>query len=401
MRKKLLFVIDSLAIGGAEKSLLSLLNLIDPSKFEVDLLLFKQDGDLEKYVPRYINIIPSPEYFQFIRKEKRFINNNTIYFSYRLKTSLCLRINQFKKTPRHTEQVVFKSINKLINPLNKNYDAAISYSQGMPTYFVANKVIASKKLAWINTDYVHTLYDKEVDYQSYKKIDKIIAVSQHIKESVGKINREYEQKLEMILDIINPNMINQMSEEFKAEEFEESTINILTVGRLVSAKAYDKAIEAARLLKNSGYKFRWFAVGEGPERNKLQQLINQYELQDCFVLLGKKLNPYPYMKACDLYVQSSIKEGFGLTVMEAKILKKPIVCTGFPTAKEIIHNHVDGLIVQHDIEAIFKGVKKYLDDEPFRKRVIHNLNSIEPYNSVNQLEKFYQLIDNQNMVISL
>ena len=400
MRKKLLFVIDSLTIGGAEKSLISLLNMIDSSKYEIDLLLFKKGGDLEKYVPRNINILPVPEYFRYINREKLTASKSVLYSYYRLKTSLSLRINNFQQKTLHSEQVVFRSIKKVMLPIQKKYDVAIAYSQGMPTYFVAKKVNASRKLAWINTDYVNTLYDKEIDYQSYEKIDKIIAVSQNTRESVSQIRKEYTHKVDIILDILDPNMIYKMAEEHKVDEFDKFSVNILTVGRLVSAKSYDTAIEVARLLKNSGYKFKWFGIGEGPERKKLQDLIDQYELNDCFILLGKKLNPYTYMNDCDIYVQTSIKEGFGLTVSEAKILKKPIVCTTFPTAKEIINHNIDGLIVDHEVDSIYNGIRKYLDDIHFKEKIIRELRSKEPYSSVNQLNKFYELVENESVVIS-
>lgn len=393
MKKKLLFVIDSLIIGGAEKSLISLLSMIDSSKYEIDLLLFKKGGDLEKYVPKYVNMLSVPEYFRFINKEKLPISKNIPYFYYRFKTSLSLRLNNYKKNTLHSEQVVFRSLKKIISPIHKKYDVAIAYSQGMPTYFVANKVTASRKLAWINTDYINTLYDKEIDCESYKKMHKIIAVSQHIKESVSRIRKEYNNKIDIILDIIDPNMIYKMAEEHVVNEFDKSSVNILTVGRLVTAKSYDTAIEVTRLLKDSGYKVKWFGIGEGPERNRLQELIDKYELNDYFILLGKRLNPYTYMKNCDIYVQTSIKEGFGLTVSEAKILKRPIVCTSFPTAKEIINHNVDGLIVNHDINSIYNGIRRYLDDISFKEKVMKELNSIETYNSVDQLKKFYQLIE--------
>jgi len=388
MKKKLLFVIDSLTIGGAEKSLVSLLNLTDSSKYDIDLLLIKRGGDLEKYLPSYINILPVPNYFSSIEKKFTF---EKIY--YRIKTSLNLRVNNYKKNALHSEQVVFKSINKFISPLNKMYDVAIAYSQGMPTYLVANKVKASKKLAWINTDYVNTLYNKELDYKSYSKIDKIIAVSEHTKSSVSQLREEYKNKVELVLDIVDPKMIDKMSLEEDAEEFDKSLVNILTVGRLVTAKGYEKAIEVAKILKHVGYKFKWFSIGEGPERKKLQKMIEEYELQDYFIFLGKKVNPYIYMRNCDIYVQTSIKEGFGLTVSEAKILKRPIVCTSFPTAKEIIQNEVDGLIVDHDIASIYNGVKKYLDEKSFKERVLKKLDSTEPYSSVNQINNFYSLIE--------
>lgn len=394
MKKKLLFVIDSLSIGGAEKSLVSLLNLIEPSKYEIDLLLFKRGEDLERYLPKHITILPVPEYFRFIHNEKFATIKNMTYSYYKIKTSLNLRLNKYTRKILHSEQVVYKSLTRIIYPIERMYDVAIAYSQGMPTYFVASKVKASKKLAWINTDYVNTLYDKELDYESYKNITKIIAVSQHTKESVMKIRTEYDDKIDIVFDIVNPSLINTMSEEVEINEFDKSVVNILTVGRLVSAKSYESAIGVARLLKDSGYKFKWFVIGEGPERKRLQELIMENDLLDSFFLLGKRLNPYPYMKNCDIYVQTSIKEGFGLTVCEAKILKRPIVCSNFHTAKEIINNNIDGLIVEHNKNSIFNGIKKYLDDSNFRDEILKQLNVEEPYNSINQLNKFYQLIEN-------
>ncbi|MES9668897.1 glycosyl transferase [Bacillus cereus] len=394
MKKNILFVIDSLTIGGAEKSLISLLNLIDPSKYAIDVMLFKKGGDLETYIPNYVNVLKSPSYFRYINNEKFPKSKRFTYLSYRIKTSLNLRLNNYRKSALHSEQVVFRSLNKIIMPIQKKYDVAIAYSQGMPTYFVANKVSALQKIAWINTDYANTLYDKDVDFKSYKKMDKIIAVSENTRNSVYKIRKEYYEKVDILLDIVCPSMIHKLAQEYEVEEFDKTIINILTVGRLVTAKAYSKAIEVAKLLKASGYKFKWFAIGEGPEKIILQELIDRYELNGYFVLLGKKLNPYPYMENCDIYVQTSLKEGFGLTVSEAKILKKTIVCTNFATAKEIINHNTDGLIVEHDIESIYKGVRRYIDDNDFREEISKELNSMEPYNSVNQLEKFYDLIEN-------
>lgn len=393
MKKKLLFVIDSLTIGGAEKSLVSLLNLIDSSIYEIDLLLFKRGGDFEKYVPHFVNIIKVPQYFSFLNGKRFSLSKNIKFFYYRLKTSINLRWNNYQQDILHSEQVVYKNIKNIIDSINKNYDIAIAYSQGLPTYYVANKVKAKKKFAWINIDYITTLYDKDLDFESYKKINKIVTVSEHTRKSVSKMRPEYSNNVEMILDIVNPVMINKMASEQAVDEFDKSFINILTVGRLAGQKAYDKAIEVAKLLKEDGYKFKWYGVGEGQERQNLENLIEKNQLNDCFILLGKKFNPYIYMKNCDIYVQTSIKEGFGLTVSEAKILKKPIVCTCFPTAYEIIKHEVDGLIVEHDVESIYNGVKKYLDEKSFREKILKKLEITEPYSSVNQLKKFYNLIE--------
>lgn len=392
--KKLLFVIDSLFIGGAEKSLISLLNVLDYEKYDVDLLLFKRGGDFEKYLPSNINVLEVPEYFRFINGNRFGLKKDIIYFINRLKVSINLRINNYKKKELHSEQVVFKTIKGCLNSNLKKYDVAIAYSQGMPTYFVANKVIADKKLAWINTDYVTTKYDFDLDYESYKNIDKIITVSKHTKKSVSNLRKEYKSKVDMILDIVNPKLIKKMSNEQEVGELKDSYINILTVGRLVSAKGYDKAIKVANLLKNDGYNFKWFVIGDGDERENLQRLINKYKLTEHFILLGKKTNPYPYIKKCSIYVQTSIKEGFGLTVIEAKILKRPIVCTNFPTSYEIITSNEDGIIVDMDIDSIYKGIKKYITDINFKLKIEEKVRSREEYSSVEQINKFYEIIEN-------
>ncbi|MGD6815523.1 glycosyltransferase [Metabacillus sp. 84] len=391
--KKLLFVIDSLNIGGAEKSLVSLLNMIDPSKYEIDLLLFKRGGDLEKHVPEYVNILSPPEYFLFLDGTRFPIGKKLKYYNFRIKTSLFIRLNNFKRKSHHSEQVVYRSIKSILKPIITHYDAAIAYSQGMPTYYVAHKVNALKKLAWINTDYVNTQYDKNVDYDSYKHMDKIITVSYHTKQSISKIRDEYKKKIDLIFDIINPEFISKLADEQNIVEFEDSFVNILTVGRLVSAKSYDKAVEVARLLKSAGYKFKWFVIGEGSEKDAIQRMIDDYNLNAHFVLLGKKINPYVYMKNCDIYVQTSSKEGFGLTVCEAKILKRPIVCTNFDTAKEIIEHNKTGLIVEHNIESIYEGVKRFLEDHSFKRDIMKELDSIQPYNSLNQLQRFYNILE--------
>jgi glycosyltransferase involved in cell wall biosynthesis len=344
--KNILFVVNSLTIGGSEKSLVSLLNCIDYNKYQVDLLMFKKGGDFEKYIPSEVNVLEIPDYYKFIsgKKHKLKFKDRVKYSLCRLSTSINLRTN--KKI--QSEQIIYKHHKNVLKSIDKNYDVAVAYSQGFPTYFVADKVNAQKKLAWINCDYATTGYDKDWDELFYNKFDKIIAVSETIKKSILEIKPIYKDKIQVVLDIVNPKLIEYMSEEEVVFE-DKSYINILTVARLViHYKGYDIAVKAAKALKDNGYKFRWYVVGEGECRKEIESLIIENNLKDTFILLGKKQNPYPYMKNCDLYVQPSRKEGFGLTVAEAKILRRPIVCTNFNTANELICNYEDGLIVGMD-----------------------------------------------------
>lgn len=392
--KKILFVINSLTIGGSEKSLVSLLSLLDYKKYSVDLLMFRHGGEFEKYIPKEVNVLNELGYYSYVGKKKNGISNlnKSKYAFNRIKTSINLRINLKKSIPIHADQVLYRSHYKVLDNTNKKYDVAIAYSQGLPTYYVAEKVNSDKKLAWINCDYVTTMYDKEYDKKFYRDFSKIIVVSNNIRQSIVKLNKEYEKKLEVIFDIVDPKLIEKMAEEEKVLQ-DKSYINILTVARLVIVyKGYDVAIKAAKLLKDDGYRFKWFVIGDGEDKNKMKQLILENEVEDCFILLGKKDNPYPYMKNCDIYVQPSKREGFGLTVVEAKILKKPILCTNFNTASEIINNKYDGIIVDKNEEDLYRGLKMYIDDLKLKEDILHNLNSENQYSSVSEIEKIFNLI---------
>ena len=392
--KKILFVINSLTIGGSEKSLVSLLNLLDYKKLSVDLLMIRKGGEFEKYIPKEVNILDEQEYYMFLTNKKIKISMLQRYkYSFcRIKTSIDLRVNIRKHNPIHAEQIIYNNHKKVLKRIDKCYDIAIAYSQGLPTYFVADNVIAKKKIAWINCDYATTMYNKKYDEVFYDKFNNIVAVSNSIKESIIKMNKNYEKKLKVILDIVDPNLINKMANEFTVFQ-DKSVINILTVARLVVVhKGYDIAINAAQLLRNNGYKFKWYIVGDGPDKRKMEKMIHDNQLQENVILLGKKDNPYPYMKNCDIYVQPSKKEGFGLTVAEAKILKKIIVCTNFNTASELITNKYDGLIVDQSAEAVYKGIIKYINDSNFKDTICKTLNINESYNSIKEIEKINSLI---------
>lgn len=391
--KKILFVINSLTIGGSEKSLVSLLNLIDYSKYEVDLQMLKKGEPFDKYIPKEVNILDIPDYYRFLTGDSKNINlyKKILYMISRYKSSIELRLNGKFDKKINNQQIFYRNQKRILDKLPTKYDVAIAYAQGFPTYFVAEKVEADKKLAWINCDYTATLYDKSLDKKYYDRIDNIIAVSENGKKSIVNVNNDYENKVKIIKDIVNPNLIKEMAKE-SIEELDEKDINILTVARVVkSYKGYDLAVKAARLLKDEGYKFKWYAIGDGPDKEQIENLIKENKIEDEFILLGSKDNPYPYMKKCNIYVQPSRVEGFGLTVVEAKILKKPIVCTNFETAKEIINNNIDGLIVNIHEKSIVNGIKMYMKNEVFKNKIINNLNNNEPYTTIGELDKICRL----------
>ncbi|MGG7157910.1 glycosyltransferase [Clostridium perfringens] len=318
--------------------------------------------------------------------------NKFKYLFYRIKTSINLRINNISKNSIYPEQVLYNSVKNILNPIMKKYDMAVAYSQGFPTYFISDKVSSNKKLAWINCNYVKSKYDKDLDNKYYNKIDKFIVVSKFIYDSISKMKYGYKNKMKIIFDIIDPNLIEQMSLDsvYEIEQLnDKETFTILTVGSLVEAKGYDLLIKAANLLKLNKFDFKWFIIGEGEERDKIKKLISRHNLEKQVFFLGSKSNPYKYMRLCDLYVQTSIREGFGLTVMEAKILKKVIVSTNFDTINELITNKVDGIVVEKNENDIYKAISELMTNLNYYNSIKTNLKKIMPYNSVSEINKFY------------
>lgn len=392
--KKLLFVIDSLYCGGAEKSLVSLLNNIDYKNYSVDLMMLKRGGDFERLLPENVNILESPKYYRYLNGEEQ---SNLIFKFYylfkRVKIHLEIKVNQRKRRKKiQPVQIIYKNIKKIIEENLKQYDGAIGYSQGFPTYYIVDKVKSKKKIAWINCDYPTTLYDKDFDYNYYKKIDSIVAVSKYSLNGINNMKYNYSEKTQLIYDIVDPKIIRLLSKEAMEEEFDKNKFNIVTVGRLDTVKGYDLAIQAAYRLKKFDVNFRWYAIGEGRDRELFEELIKRYKLEERFILLGSRCNPYPYMRKCDLYVQTSKKEGFGLTVMEAKILNKTIVCTDFTTSGELIKDS-EGYIVSRDYKELAMLINKLYKNRELIESTENFLKASIPYSTVSEVNKVYKLLN--------
>lgn len=394
--KNVIFVIDSLTCGGAEKSLVTLLSLFDYEKYSVDILMFKRNGTFEKFLTDRVNIISAPKYMKLLHLplKKSFMIKNFKYLLTRLITSFKLRLNNKSKNKLHTAQVVWKSIKSCIEPQDKKYDVAIAYSQGLPTYYVATKVNSNKKLAWINTDYNVAGYKKEYDYDFYKKYNNIVAVSDKLKEIIHKTFAEFQEKITTVYDIIDPNFLHSMSKKGKGFTDDFNGLRILTIGRIVPQKGYDLAIQACEKLKNDGYDFKWYIIGDGCIRKEIEDLIIKKNLINKFILLGEQDNPYQFLKQADIYVQTSKLEGFGLTIAEAKIFKKPLLSTDFNVIYNQIKTEYNGLIVQMNSDAIYKGIKRLIDNNNLRCYFINNLNLEKAYCTVSEVDKIYKLMEN-------
>ncbi len=382
--KSIVFVIESLDCGGAEKSVVTLLNNLDYNTYKVDLILIKKGGEFEKFLPSdvrvtYINI---------------FSGFNTLMLLFaRLKFWLFRKIDT--KDRYHSSQHFWSAFGRRIDKNSKTYDIAIAYGQGFPTYFVLDKVIAATKYSWLNTDHQKLGYNPSFDYKKYCKYNGIVAVSEEsglsLKKAMKSIGKELP--IEIIKDISDKEMILKMSNEDQGFlDQKDDDIKILTVCRLVKEKGLNLALEACEILHHKKIGFKWYVIGEGFEREQLEQQIASKGLQDHFILMGFKENPYSFMKTCDIYVQSSLFEGLGLTVIEAAILCKPIVTTNFPTASTIVTHKETGLISEMTSAAIAEQILKYIEDNAFMADVIDRLAKQTNNDKATSLDKFNKLM---------
>ena len=374
MKKKILLVIDSLNSGGAEKSLISLLSLLDYDKYEVDLLTFRSGGLYEPLIHESVNRLKSPDIFTTMSKSIKevLINKEYSNFFWRIKSSIDIRYKMRFTHIKHGAQAMWPNLKNKIQSLNKEYDVAVAYSQGTPTYYVAEKVEAVKKICWINTDYIKAGYNIEFDKKYYNNYNNIVTVSNKNKEILEKVFPKYKTKIKVIYDSISPKLVINMAKEDKGYNDDFDGIRILTIGRHVHLKGYDIAIDAARILKEKGIKFRWYSIGEGVLTSRLKQQVKENNLEDEFKFIGTYTNPYPFISGCDIYCQPSRFEGFGMAIAEAKILKKPVIVTNFEIASEQIKDEENGLIVEMNSQSISTAIIRLMDDI-FKEKIVSNL----------------------------
>lgn len=394
--KKVLFVIDSLHCAGAEKSLTTLLSLLDYSKYDVDLQLFGYGGALEELVPKEVNILKPMEYIKFSSLStknaviKSLKNMNFKMLSSRLKFSLAIRKNNYSNAQK--ARVYWQKVSNVIENNNKEYDIAISYAQGVPTFYVAEKVCAKKKLAWVNVSYKLEDEDRVFQEQFYDKYNKIVAVSDSAKKIFLETFPKYTDKLEIIYDINDADFIKKMSDQGQSYNDNYTGLRILTIGRLANQKGYDIALEACKILKEKGIEFKWYSLGVGPLKEEIEKYINENNLENNFKLLGVKSNPYPFIKDCDIYVQTSRFEGFGIAIAEARMLNKPVVTTRFDAVYNQMIDRKNGLVVDMNAESVVNGILELIQDKKITNEIIEYLKK-EKKGNTEELEKFYKLIN--------
>ncbi|HTO15825.1 MAG TPA: glycosyltransferase [Edaphocola sp.] len=396
MKIKLLFVNESLTLAGGEKSLIALLSNLDPEKYEIDLQLFHYGGELDSFIPSYVNILPPLPYTSFANQGlyKSITNcykkNHLKFLIAKLTYSLRLRTGQFSHPEK--AQLYWESVHKSFSKPKKVYDVAIAYAQGIPTFYVNEKINALKKVAWINVNVKFSEKNKVFQENHYRKFDSIIAVSEFTHEHLKNLFPLLQNKYDTIYDIIDYQSIVKMSQE-AIECYNKDSFNILTVARLNKAqKGYDIVLEVCKILKEKNINFHWYAIGIGPYKTEMESYIKENQLEAYFTFLGTKKNPYPYFKNADLYVQTSRHEGFGLSIGEARLLNTPVVTTRFDTVFMQMVDGKNGLVTDINATAVADAIEKMMNDKNLYDSIVAYLKQEQKENK-ESAKKFDSLIE--------
>lgn len=397
--KKLLIVSFDMEVGGVERSLISLLNELKDAPYIIDLFLYRHAGEFMELIPSHVNLLPEVKEYAAFRKsiKELLFEKNYKLGSARLRAKCKAGIQKIRyslKEPgyRQMQEMWIRSL-KHLPPLEGQYDLAVSYL--WPHYTVLNKVDALRKAAWIHTDFSTVEVDLLQDEKMWKQFASIVAVSESCKNAFINVYPELQQKASVIENMASPKNIESEADRENASEMRKTGFKIITVARLSYAKGIDLAVEAVKILEAKGITdFTWYIVGYGGEEEKLVQLVESYGLEERIIFLGKKVNPYPYLKQADLYVQPSRYEGKAVTVTEAQIMKLPVLITNYATASSQVEHGKNGFITELSPEGLAEGIVQLKKNEILREHLKKEC-AVRNYSSTKDLESFHSLVRGQ------
>lgn len=391
--RKILFVMPALYGGGAEKSLVNLLNLIDYKKYAVDLLLFKQEGLFLTQIPKEVRLLPLTVSLRYAYKIDMGMFGSLSGFKTGMLRLLGTMVCKVFYKEKAGQQRWVKCYKHCLPNLEGNYDIAVGFLEGEASYYVIDKVNAEKKILWIHNDFNEIKKNEDAKiYESYfQKADSVVSISDKCVQILKQNYPELINKFYCLPNLTSGSLLKKMSEEFEVPEYEKNKFNILSIGRLTRQKGYDFAIDAMKILKEKYSDIHWWIIGAGELEEQLKKQVKDNELEEYITFLGLKANPYPYIRSCDLLVQPSRWEGKSVVLDEAKILAKPILATNYSTIKDQLKDKKEGLITDISPNAIAEGIAKLRENYQLYNSIQSYLDKHE-YGNEREVAQYYKLL---------
>lgn len=370
-KRRILIVFPDMHLGGATTALVAFLKTINFQKNDVDICFLQSSAYRINEIPEQVHILPDAVRTNLLSPNVRFRKICNYFFTGKMFTAL-LATFQHRKLPFHkyfmtaTNQMLARIHCEMSEKINKEYDLAIAYLELWATAYVADKVEAKEKVAWVHIDYEAARLNPKLDLRFYKSFDKIMCVSQEYCARFQKSFPQLAGRIDWAENEIDETAIREKAK--KDEGMEKcfsaySGFQIVTVARLdCYIKGIDRIIRVVKRLCCEGFEFRWYLIGDGPDRKTLEKNIRKYDLGKYLVMLGSKENPYPYMARADLFVLASRSEAKPISVTEAQILGIPVIVTDYPAAQEQMEGN-GGCVVKNDEGALYCKLKAVLSGE--------------------------------------
>lgn len=386
--KHILFMIHNMNLGGTEKALLSFINSLNRKKVKVTVLLLEKNGVLLNQIPDWVKIdvinnfeIIKPIIFEppLQQIKKNLLNG---YFFSVLKNSMRYLKVKLSGAWYHNYEYALKKYS-----VTHDVDIAVAFAgpSDFITYYIHKCVNAPIKYQWIHFDVRKVIFKTNFGNKYYPFFDKIFCVSENAKQVFNEMFPKFINKTEVFKNIISKQQLEELAITGKTFTDNFEGLRIVTIGRLSKEKGQQMIPDIITKLKGDNLIFKWYLIGDGLLSDELSSKVNKLKLHNELILLGAKINPYRYLKDCDIYVQTSFHEGYCLTVHEAKLFNKPVVVTNVASASNLIVNKKDGLIVNINEESLYKGVKALIENQSLRNSFEKNLISKETVNEINKI----------------
>lgn len=402
MKKKILITTHTLNIGGVERSFIGLLENLDYDKYEIDVFIYQHHGELFSMLPKKVNLLPEKECYAalFVAPSRVWAKKQFRVILVKFLSHIILKLKSIKFHPdsqklnSYYHPLYYKVASKILPKISEEkYDVVLAFLH--PNFFEAN-VNAVLRIAWVHSDYSQLNFDKKLELKMWALFNHIACVSELNAESFANEFPSLRKKVLVIENILSLHFVQLQSDLDISAEMPQIAdgFNILSVGRFTSPKNFDSIPEIARLLKDKGLLFKWYLIGYGSDEKLIMERITQYAVEENVIILGKKSNPYPYIKACDVYIQPSRFEGKAVTVREAQMLGKPVIITNYPSAQSQVDHGIDGVIVpldtNHCAEAIWETILNAELLEHLKENVM-----LRNYSNIDELVKINRVLNGE------
>lgn len=377
-RKRVLFVLSELDLGGPQKSLLALFERIDFDRLDVYVYLIQPGGCLVPYLDDRVHLLTSNELISAAALPSAgTLNALAILLKHRrirmfvVAVRAILKYLTFGANMNQERQSMWRKHHDELPRIDGDYDLAFGI-QGLASYCVVDCVTATKRFHWIRSDARVLRRDEMIDGEYYRLMDGALAVSKTSAEIFEQMYPFMSGRVTVFHNHIPIRLYGALPADLSVMECPAGCVRILTVCRLDPLKGLDLAVAACRLLVRAGLKVRWFVLGDGVMREQVEGMIREADLEGTFVLLGFQLNTMAFIEQCDVFVHPSRTEGKANVVDEAKYLGKPVVVTDYDTVRDQVEDGVTGIICAMDAEDIAASILRLVNSPELSERIARN-----------------------------